>query len=123
VARVLVIEDEESVRSIIRRVLLERGHEVTEADTARSGLEAARSAQVDVVLGDVCLGGGDGIKVMADIRRAQPEMPLIAISGRIREEIVDELSAAGLLKSVWCLEKPFTHEDLIEAVRQALARS
>ena len=121
VARVLVVEDEAVVRALIRRALLESGHEVIEADTARSALEVACSAPTDVVVGDVCLGRRDGISVMAAIRRAQPRMPLIAISGRTREEIVEGLSAAGLVDSVWCLPKPFRQEDLIEAVRQASA--
>jgi CheY-like chemotaxis protein len=120
VPRVLVIEDEAVVRSVIRRILLEGGHEVIEADTTRSGLEAACSVEADVVLGDLCLGVEDGIGAMAAIRRARPEIPLIAVSGSPLEEIRDQLNAAGLQQSVWCLAKPFCPESLIGVVRQAL---
>jgi two-component system chemotaxis response regulator CheY len=122
VARVLVIEDEASVRAIIRRMLLEGGHEVIEAATAHTGFEAAWAGRVDVVIADVCLGEGDGIGVIADIRRVQPEVSLIVVSGRDRNEIQVRLAAAELRHSVWLLTKPFLHEQLLAAVREALAQ-
>ena len=120
-ARVLVIEDEVVLRSIIRRVLLGASHDVIEVDTERSGFEDACSVPADVVLADICLGERDGIAVMAAIRRAQPGMPLIAVSGRPREEILDRLNAAGLQQSVWWLAKPFRHEELLDVVGKASA--
>jgi two-component system nitrogen regulation response regulator GlnG len=121
VARVLVIEDEAALRSIMRRVLLEGSHEVIEVDTTRAGLEQACSTYADVVLGDLCLGMRDGAKVMAAIRHTQPGIALIAVSGLPRQEILDRMNAAGLRQSVWCLPKPFRHEDLVAIIGQALA--
>ena len=122
-ARVLVIEDEPSVQWIIRRVLTEGGHEVIEADTTRAGLDAACAVPADVVLGDVCLGRRDGISVMAAIRHARPTVPLVAVSGRDREEVLDRLNAAGLRQAVWCLQKPFNHHELLTTIRRALAEA
>jgi DNA-binding response OmpR family regulator len=121
-ARVLVIEDEPAVRHLIGRTLLESGHEVIEAGTARAGLEAARSLQVEMVITDVCLAGSDGIEVMREVRRSYPEVPLIAVSGRDRRELEARLEAAQLRRSVWVVMKPFWREELLGAVREALGR-
>jgi CheY-like chemotaxis protein len=118
---VLLIEDEPVVRSIMRRILIEGGHDVTEADSTQSGLEAACFAEADVVLGDLCLGVEDGIGALAAIRRARPEIPLIAVSGSPLGDILDQLNAAGLQQSVWCLAKPFSRTSLMGVVRQALS--
>jgi CheY-like chemotaxis protein len=118
---VLLIEDEPVVRSIMRRILIEGGHDVTEADSTQSGLEAACFAEAEVVLGDLCLGVEDGIGALAAIRRARPEIPLIAVSGSPLGDILDQLNAAGLRQSVWCLAKPFSRTSLMGVVRQALS--
>jgi CheY-like chemotaxis protein len=120
VPRVLVLEDDEVVRSIIRRMLLRGGYEIIEADTTRSGLEKTWSLEADVVLGDMCLGRRDGISVMAAIRHARPGMPLVAVSGRSEDEIWARFSAEGLRESVWCLPKPFTQDDLLGTLERAL---
>jgi DNA-binding response OmpR family regulator len=119
VASVLVIEDEASVRAIVRRILLEGGHEVIEAATTDTGLEAARTACVDVVIADLCLEGRDGIGLMAEIRRSRPEVPLIVVSGQDQAEIQARLAAEELRHSVWLLTKPFLNEQLLAAVREA----
>jgi DNA-binding response OmpR family regulator len=124
VASVLVIEDEVSVRTIVRRILIESGHEVIEAATTDAGLAAARTMGVDMVVADICLEGQDGIGLMAEIRRSRPEVPLIVVSGQDQDEIQARLAAEELRRSVWLLAKPFLREQLLAAVREAtLVRS
>jgi DNA-binding response OmpR family regulator len=120
-ARILVIEDEPAARTLTRRMLVEGGHQVLEAGSARTGREALRGVPVDLVLTDICLGGEDGITTMAEIRCARPGLPLIAVSGGPSVEVDDRLDGAGLRTSVRSLAKPFTHDDLLAAVKAALA--
>lgn len=124
-ARILVIEDEAMLRSIMRRVLVGAGYEVVETAAARAACEALRTIAIDMVLADLCLGGQEheGIRAMAEIRRSHPRIPVIAVSGRHREEILERLDATGLRDSVGVLTKPFAPEELLAVVRAALAPS
>lgn len=124
-ARILVIEDEAALRSIMRRVLVGAGYEVVEAGAARAACEALRTIAIDLVLADLCLSGQvhEGLSAMAEIRRSHPRIPLIAMSGRHREEILERLDAMGLRDSVGVLTKPFAPEELLAVVRAALTAS
>ncbi len=82
VARILVIEDEPGVRALLCRMLMDAGHDVLGASDALSAFELLRGAQV--VIGDVTLGGDDGIAVLLAIRLTFPRLPLIVISGLAR---------------------------------------
>ncbi|MGH7497545.1 MAG: response regulator [Gemmatimonadales bacterium] len=120
-ACILVIEDEPVVRAITRRMLVENGHQVVEAGSAHTGCEALREMHVDLVLTDVHLGADDGITTMSQIRRSHPELPLIAVSGGFEGEVSDRLEDAGLRAGVRSLAKPFTCNDLLVVVEEALA--
>lgn len=120
-ARILVIEDEPAIRAITRRMLVAGGYQVVEAGSAHTGCKALRDVAVDLVLTDVCLGDEDGIMTMAHIRRARPELPLIAVSGGARDEVSERLEDAGLRTAVRSLAKPYTCESLLALVEEALA--
>jgi DNA-binding response OmpR family regulator len=118
VARVLVVEDEPDVRASLCRVLVNAGHDVLGTSDALSAFNLLRGAQV--VVGDVTLGGDDGIAMLLAIRLAFPRLPLIFISGLDRDEIADRLASSGLGSAVWLLAKPFVREELLSAVQAAL---
>jgi DNA-binding response OmpR family regulator len=120
-ARILVIEDEPALRTLTRLILVESGHQVVEAGSARTGREALRGMPVDLVLTNVRLGGNDGITTLAEIHCSRPGLPLIAVSGGPSDEVADRLDGAGLRTSVTSLANPFTHDDLLTAVQAALA--
>lgn len=121
VARVLVIEDEPAVRAMLCRVLVNAGHDVLGAADALGAFDLLRDAQV--VIGDVTLGGDDGIAVLLAIRLTFPRLPLIVISGRDRSEIAERLASSALRSSVWVLSKPFVHEELLSTLSAALSAS
>lgn len=79
--RVLVIDDDASVRMSFRVYLEDSGYQVQTADNGRQGLEICRSGTVDVVLVDLRMPEIDGLQVLAELRREQPEMPVIVVSG------------------------------------------
>jgi two-component system, OmpR family, response regulator len=121
VARILVIEDEPGVRTLVCRMLADAGHDVLGASDALSAFELLRGAQV--VIGDMTLGGDDGITVLLAIRLTFPRLPLIVISGRDRGEIADRLASSGLRSAVWLLSKPFAPDELLSTLSAALIAS
>jgi DNA-binding response OmpR family regulator len=119
-ARVLVIEDEPTVRAIVCRVLKQAGHDVLEARTELEALELTLTGKIDAAVIDVALGSKDGITTMVALRRLQPEVPLIVASGGDRDEIWSRLETDGLRNRVWWLGKPFKPESLLSLLEGAL---
>jgi len=119
-AQVLVIDDEEAIRRLIRRTLEQQGHVVTEAADGRAALDQLAAATPDLVVADIYMPDMDGIEFA--IRMSQLPSPprLIAISGGGHRSADDVLSTARRLGAAVTLAKPFTPEELRDAVAQAL---
>ncbi len=118
--RVMVVEDESSLRSLIERVLGEAGYEVRcfgSADEAMVILEQDH-VDVDLLLTDVVLPGAmQGNDLARRVRISRPDLPVLYMSGYTRDAIVH---AGRLDEGVNLLEKPFTTEALARKVRSVL---
>lgn len=122
-ARVLLIDDDELLRDTVKQMLELDGHEVTDTATGEQGLRqfAARSGRFDVVITDVLMPGIDGARVIVELRRSQPGLPIIAISGGRRVLSSQfNLETAALAGASCQLTKPFSRQDLQAALAQAL---
>lgn len=119
-ARILVIEDEEAVRSLVTRMLSRVGHEVDEASDGREGLRMFEESPADLVITDINMPGMDGIEVIKAFRSVRAEVPIIAISGGglMPKELL--LSSASALGAVEVVSKPFEIAQLVGAVERAL---
>jgi len=117
-ARVLLIEDDPGVRTTVERLLSSAGHKVILAADGREGVRLFRANPADLVITDLVMPNQDGIETIIALTREFPKVPIIAMSGGSAKEGM--LSASALLGAVAVLEKPFSNEDLLDAVRQAL---
>ena len=116
--RVLVVDDEEVVRTLIGRILDAAGHVVTQAASAEAAIAAASAsvARFDLILTDVVLGAADGIAVLGTLREAHPNAAVVVMSGYSpTPERVAELSRQG----AEFLPKPFGALQLMAAVERA----
>ena len=121
--RVLVIDDQSDVRTMISIVLRINHFEIVEAGTAEAGLQAFEESGFDLAIVDIFLQGSNGSDLIATMRERVPDLPVIAISGITA---LDFLSKSPELADVVCLQKPFRPNDLIraiEAARQAVRPS
>jgi two-component system KDP operon response regulator KdpE len=117
--QVLVIEDDAAIRNVLR-VLLEAEHyRVVEADSAARGEIEARSHKPDLLLVDLGLPDGDGLKVIARVRTWSP-VPIVVLSARTMEEQKVAALDAGADDYV---TKPFGAPELLARVRAALRRN
>ncbi|MDX1983939.1 MAG: response regulator [Bryobacteraceae bacterium] len=117
---VLVVEDEEAVRSIVTRLLGQSGCEVLEAESGVRALEIARNhpAKVDLLLTDVNLGAMDGLEVARLVREKHPGVRVIYMSGHTDDA---RLTEGNLKPGETFLAKPFRISALQEKIRHALA--
>ncbi len=120
-ARVLVIDDDDRVRTWMRTVLEGAGHEVVEAADGEEGIRAARRQAVDLTFCDIFMPVREGLETIRDLRRDFPALPIVAMSGGGYGGQIDMLPVAELLGVTRTLEKPFGTQAVLDAVREALA--
>jgi putative two-component system response regulator len=118
--RVLVIEDEAIVRGLIVEVLQDAGFETVEADRAEAGLELLAQNSVSLVISDIVMPGLSGLELLETVRAAHPSLPVVLVTGAGTYGNLTQALAGGASGIV---VKPFTHADLVAAVRSALGRA
>ena len=118
-ATILVIDDQDSVRALLRTVLEQAGHVVTEASNGREGLEAYRARTADVVITDLCMPEMNGLDLILELTRAFLNVKVIAMSGA--DDLDSAFQTARLLGARQTLQKPFTMDALLKAVQYELA--
>jgi len=118
---VLVVDDHETTRQTIARMLEAGGFTVVQASSAAEALErlARESEGIDMVLSDVTMPGMSGIDLSYQIRELYPSMPVAIVSGDVSEL---ERSIIGRA-AVPFIKKPFHAESLYSAVREAIRTS
>jgi len=117
-ATILIIDDEESVRALLRVALETAGYKVTEAANGRQGLELYRLRPTDLVIVDMLMPVMNGLDMLLDLTREFLHAKVIAISGAGGEQNV--LDVAKLLGARQTLQKPFSMTRLLDAVRYEL---
>jgi PAS domain S-box-containing protein len=112
---VLLVDDEDSVRGLARRVLERGGYSVLEATSGEEALErlAREASDVRAVVLDLTMPGLSGEATLQEIRRRRIDVPVIVSSGYVPEE-------EGTLAGVPFLAKPYKPSELIKAVRTAM---
>jgi len=80
-ARILIIEDEEIFRTMLRQILEERGHTVAEADDGITGIALYRRHPADLIITDIIMPNKDGMAVISELKRDFPDVKIIAITG------------------------------------------
>lgn len=119
-SRVLIIDDDEQILSLVRRILEREGHEVLDACDGNQGTKLCRQTRIDLVITDIIMPEKEGLETIIELKRALPGIKIIAISGGARIEPGDYLNMAAKLGAQRTLTKPFNREDLLQAVRDLL---
>lgn len=117
-ATLLIIEDEEPIRVLLRSSLEAIGHEVREAPNGRIGLALYRERPADLMITDILMPEMSGLDIILELTREFLNVKVIAISGNQGEENV--LRVAKLLGARQTLHKPFSIEKLLSTVEYEL---
>lgn len=115
--RVLVIDDEQIVLNSVHKILGQGDYEVEATLSGRQGLEWALEKSYDIVLTDVRMEDMGGMLILRDIKKAKPSMPVIIITGYAN---VQSAMQAMKLGAAEYIEKPFTPDQLLKAVKTAV---
>ncbi|MHB1384306.1 MAG: response regulator transcription factor [Bellilinea sp.] len=116
---ILIVEDDPSIRKLVRVNLVKRGYTVSEAGDSHQAIALFQEVPVDLVLLDLLLPGLSGVDICAWIR-ARSDVPIIILSARLEEDLKVAALDAGADDYV---TKPFGQEELLARVRAFLRRS
>lgn len=119
-ARILVIDDDQDMRQLMKTWLEMKGHEVEDAASGKEGVDKYREAPFDLVITDILMPDQDGIETISALKKSDPEAKIIAISGGGRVAGVHYLQLAYKLGALGTLAKPFDWSDMFQAVNEAL---
>lgn len=120
-AKILIIEDDEEVREYLESVLSRAGYECISAHNGQAGVDLFLADPADLVITDIIMPEKDGIETIMDLRRKNNSLKVIAISGGGRAEPENYLHSAKLLGANRAMKKPFTNEEMLDAIRDLLA--
>src|SRR3954469_13122419 len=118
--RILVVDDNEDLRNMLRLFLEAEGFEVTVAPDGQRALAALLSQPADVVVTDLFMPDKDGIETILELKKRFPQAKIVAMSGWTSTEGSDYLRVAREIGAVKTLKKPFDPEELSKVVRNLL---
>jgi len=118
-ATILVIDDQEPIRALLRIALEGAGHEVLEASNGRLGLALYRARAADLIITDLVMPEMDGLEMMLELTRNFLNVKVIALSAGLEGEA--PLHVAKLLGARQTIQKPLDMETVLSAVRYELA--
>lgn len=113
-ASVLVIDDEEPIRQLLRKALEGSGYQVWEAATGVEGLRQVGAQSIDLVITDILMADMDGLEMVGVLHRDFPNVRIIAITGGSKD--LDYCTVAKMLGAHETLLKPFELQQLLDAV-------
>lgn len=114
--RVLVIDDESEIRTLIRSALEGQGYVVDEAADGREGARRFRECPSDLVIVDIFMPGKEGIATIIELRHLDPEVKCIVISGGGLSGSLDYLQHAESFGALRSFSKPFRVAEMLDAV-------
>ena len=118
--RILIVDDEESIRRSLAGILSDEGFSTDGAEDGEKALATVRGDPPDLVLLDIAMPGRDGLEILEELRQTWPELPVVMMSGHGTIETAVRATQLGAFDFV---EKPLSVEKLLLIIRNALERS
>ena len=121
--RILLVDDDESFRRMIRLSLDKLGHEVVEARNGAEALTLMKEGPPDILITDIVMPEKEGLEIIDEVRRKHPNMKIIAMSGGGRVNASDYLRIARALGADVVLAKPFSVDEMTASLNNLLGRA
>jgi YesN/AraC family two-component response regulator len=119
-AKILVIDDETSIAVMLKKMLEKAGHEVEIAINGNEGMMLFDKFHPELLVTDIVMPEKEGLELIFDLRRKNPELKIIAISGGGRFQYGGYLTSAKHLGANMVFQKPFDHKAFMNGVSELL---
>jgi CheY-like chemotaxis protein len=118
---ILIIDDDDLFRGMTKKLLEKSGYTVAEASDGQSGLKVAAEMSPDLIVTDIIMPNMDGLETITALRKNEPTMKIIAVSGGGRIASTCYLPTAKVMGAHKSFDKPFDHNEFLEAIKELLS--
>jgi len=115
-AKILVIDDDPSILAMLKRMLEKAGHEVNIASNGNEGLEMIECCLPDLLVTDIVMPEKEGLELIFYLRKKNPGLKIVAISGGGRFNYEGYLTSAKYLGADLIFQKPLVHKEFVQAI-------
>lgn len=121
--RILIVEDDKSVRELLREILRRAGHDVVAAGNGKEAIALYKESPADLTITNILMPEKEGLETIQELRREDPDIKIIAISGGGQIGPADYLEVARRFGAMRTFSKPFDRKELLKAVDELLEES
>lgn len=118
--RILIIDDEPHILLMLKKMLERAGYEIEIASDGSEGLRLFEAAKADLVITDIIMPEKEGLETIREMKRMQPDLKIIAMSGGGKISADNYLETATIFGASRIIEKPFTQGDMVSAVNELI---
>jgi len=118
--KILVIDDEETIRNLLKKAFQKKGYQVEIAENGKVGVEIFQKKPADLVITDIIMPEKEGLETIMELRSISSRVKIIAISGGLKYGPELNLSAAKILGADYTTHKPFDLKQLFATVDELL---
>ena len=115
-AKILIIDDDPTILTMLERMLKRAGYEVDTASNGSEGLTKIESCPPDLLITDIVMPEKEGLELIFYLRAKNPGLKIVAISGGGRFHYEGYLTGAKLLGADLIFQKPLVHKEFVQAV-------
>lgn len=120
--RILLVDDDELFRESVAQMLTGNGYEVVSAEDGRDGMRRLGEEAFDLLVTDMLMPERDGVETIMAVRKAHPDLPIIAMSGGGRRSSTEYLEYASVMGAAYVFQKPFETDRFLAAIRECLMK-
>ncbi|RQV96834.1 response regulator [bacterium] len=119
-SRILIVDDNEIIRNLLRLVLEEAGYEVVEAIDGLKAFKFHNKKPADLIITDINMPVKNGLELIAELKMQDPDLKIIAISGDNDQDLSTTLKTAQKLGAAYAFAKPFDTQEVVKAVKELI---
>lgn len=119
--RILLVDDDDMSRRTIDQMLTRAGHEVTSTGSDSEALTLFRESSVDLIVTDLIMPDTDGLELIQELRKLDPKVRILAISGGGRVNANEYLTVARKFGAAGILAKPFSNQEFKDAINALMS--
>jgi len=118
--RILIIDDDDTIREVLAEYFESMGYGVTEANNGRVALEKQMENPADLVITDLIMPEENGLETILELQNRYPSLKIIAMTGSGHFGALEDLKTASCMGAHRTFSKPFHMEDMLQAVEELL---
>ena len=121
--RILVIDDEQYILLMLKKMLERAGYDVDIAINGEEGMRYYQKYPADLIITDIIMPEKEGLETIRELKSYNPDVKIIAISGGGRVDSKEYLESARLFGALKVFSKPFNQGEIVNAVQELLAET